>query len=188
MMRKVVALAGGIGSGKTSVANILRDLGFTVLDCDKIAMEVSSDAQLIAAVSDLLGEGCVKNGKLDRKAVRERVFADNVLYKQYCELFFSKTKSLLLKKISETSGTVFVEIAVFDAFDFNWDEVWLIESDNERRIARVIVRDNVSEQNVLDIMSHQNEIEQFTYKIENLGNLAELKENVISTLKKSRLM
>ncbi len=188
MKRKIIALAGGIGSGKTSVAAILRDLGFAVLDCDKVAMDVSSDAQLIVAISNLLGEDCVINGKLDRRAVREKVFADNDLYKKYCKLFFAKTKSLLLKKISEISGTVFVEIAVFDAFSFDWDEVWLIESDNGRRIARVIARDSVSKQNVLDIMSRQKKIEQFTYKIENSGSLAELKEKVIYTLKKSQLI
>ncbi|MGN1066380.1 MAG: dephospho-CoA kinase [Candidatus Fimimonas sp.] len=183
MKRKVIALTGGIGSGKSTVAEILRGMGFVVLDCDKIAAEVSHEKQLLAEVSALLGKDCVADGKLQRKVVRERVFGNDALYKQYCNLFWERTKNALACQLNGLDGTIFVEIAVFDAFVFAWDEVWLVQSEKQTRLQRVTARDGVSEQNVLEIMSKQNYPCEVTCVIQNDGNLDDLKTAVLSALK-----
>ena len=182
MKRKVIAITGGIGSGKSTVAEILRGMGFVVLDCDKIAAEVSHDEQLLVEVSALLGKDCVADGKLQRKVVRERVFGNDALYTSYCNLFWERTKNALVSRLDGLCGNVFVEIAVFDAFPFLWDEVWLVQSDKQTRLHRVTARDNVSEQNVLEIMSKQNFPREVTCTIQNDGNIDDLKSAVLSAL------
>ena len=95
MKRKVIAITGGIGSGKSTVAQILQRQGYKVMFCDVLARQAGESRQVVDSVKKLLGESYVKNGKLDRKAIRQRVFADDDLYKSYSSLFYGKVKSLL---------------------------------------------------------------------------------------------
>jgi len=74
---EVVALTGGIGSGKSTVARMLRELGAVVIDADEAARAVVEPgtpgfAEVVAA----FGEGYVKDGRLDRAALAELVFHD----------------------------------------------------------------------------------------------------------------
>lgn len=191
MKHKVIALTGGIGSGKSEVARILQKRGFTVLFCDKIAAEVATEKSVLDRIETLLGEECVANGILNRKAVREKVFADNELYKAYSDIFWDSTKSRLSEQVEaaycensacKNRDVVFVEIPIISAFDYDWWAVWLVESDKNIRVKRVRERDAVSEQNVSQIMSRQAEVQFYTVKIENNGGLAELENSVDSAL------
>lgn len=188
MKHKVVAITGGIGSGKSCVAQMLRQMGFCVLFCDKLAAEVAHEKELLDQVRVLLGDDCVTNGQLNRKAVRERVFCDDELYLKYSKLFWERTKQRLLCEVNfAEQETVFVEIPVISAFRFDWHEIWLVESEKEIRLNRVTVRDGVSEQNVLDIMAKQPTCENYTRKIVNDGSLETLKKRVENALKNARL-
>jgi len=74
----VVGLTGGIGSGKTAVADAFARLGVEVVDTDAIAHRLSAPGQPgFAAIRAALGEGAVRpDGEIDRDAVRRLVFAD----------------------------------------------------------------------------------------------------------------
>ena len=73
----IVALTGGIGSGKTTVGSIFAGLGAVVVDSDQIAREVvergSEGFNLIIAE---FGDGILKDGDINRSALGELVFAD----------------------------------------------------------------------------------------------------------------
>ena len=75
----VVALTGGIGSGKSAVSARFAALGVPVVDTDLIAREVvAPGSEGLAAVIDAFGQGVVAaDGALDRAALRRRVFADS---------------------------------------------------------------------------------------------------------------
>ena len=60
MKRNAIALTGGIGSGKSAVGDYLRQKGFVVIDCDKIARQVANDSQVQQKVIALLGEQFVR--------------------------------------------------------------------------------------------------------------------------------
>jgi dephospho-CoA kinase len=73
----IVALTGGIGSGKSMVGDMFADLGAVVVDSDQLAREVverGSDGfdQVLAA----FGDGVLKNGDLDRASLAELIFND----------------------------------------------------------------------------------------------------------------
>lgn len=189
MKRKVVAITGGIGSGKSCVANILQQMGFRVVFCDKLAAEVSREKELLEQVRLLLGNDCVTSGELNRKVVREKVFCNDELYVQYSSLFWERTKQRLIDEVNSADNdeTVFVEIPVISAFQFPWQEIWLVESAKEIRLTRVTLRDGVSAQNVLNIMAKQADCKNFTRKIVNDGSLEKLKQRVEDALQDAKL-
>jgi len=77
-MPLVIALTGGIGSGKSSVADMLAKLGAAVIDTDEIAHQLTAPGQAGArAISNAFGaEYLAADGALDRKRMRELVFSD----------------------------------------------------------------------------------------------------------------
>ena len=74
----VVAITGGIGSGKTTIANQFAELGVDVVDADVIAREVvEPGTPALAAIADHFGPDVITpDGQLDRRRLREQVFSD----------------------------------------------------------------------------------------------------------------
>lgn len=77
-MSIVVGLTGGIGSGKSTVARMLRELGATVIDADAIVHELQAPGQpMVAELAEAFGPGILAaGGALDRKALGAIVFGD----------------------------------------------------------------------------------------------------------------
>ncbi len=77
-MSKVVALSGGIGSGKSSVLSLLADLGATTIDADAIVHELqAAGTPMLAAMADEFGDHVInEDGSLDREAIATIVFRD----------------------------------------------------------------------------------------------------------------
>lgn len=187
MKRSVIALTGGIGSGKSAVGNYLREMGFVVIDCDKLSREVSTHPQVLQQVANLLGNEYVVDGQIERSKVRNVVFGNKQLHDAYSKIFHERIKQVLVERVNESDGTVFVEIPLLDAFDFTWDQIWLVEREVESRVNAVVSRDNVTAQNVLEIVSKQTICTNFTVKIDNNGTLVELYSQVDELLKKHNL-
>lgn len=183
MTSKVIAVTGGIGSGKSEVCNYLHSLGYQTMDCDELAREVSESVEVVEQVRKLLGDEYIVNEQLNRVAIRDKVFADESILMKYNAIFFDEVKKLLVERLSKLEGIVFVEISVFDAFNYAWNEVWLVESVAETRIDRAICRDCSSRETVEAILSRQRICSEFTLKIKNDGSLSELKNQVDKALK-----
>ena len=74
-----VALTGNIAAGKSSVAGVWRRLGARVIDADQLAREaVAPGSEALAAIAGTWGEEVIRNGELDRSALRDIVFSDSV--------------------------------------------------------------------------------------------------------------
>lgn len=76
----IVGLTGGIASGKSEVGRRFEALGIRVVDADAVAREVVEPGPVLARIVERFGTGILQaDGRLDRRALRERVFADPAL-------------------------------------------------------------------------------------------------------------
>ena len=188
MKRKVVALTGTIGSGKSEIAGILRTWGYKTVDCDLLAKQYADSSEVVSQVEQLLGSECVSDGKLNRRAIRQKVFNDENLLKQYERIFFDGVRQLLTDTLQAMDyEVVFVEIPVLDAFPFEFAEIWRVEADREVQVSRVISRDNVTVENAQSILARQRNYDNVTRVIVNNGSLDELSKKVKQALLDSKL-
>ena len=72
---KIIGLTGPSGTGKTTLSDIATSLGYAIIDCDKVAREVTTNPQLLSTLENEFG-GVVINVVLDRKALAEKAFAN----------------------------------------------------------------------------------------------------------------
>lgn len=151
---RVIGLTGGIATGKSTVAAILRARGVPVLDADRVAREVVAPGQpALAAIAEAFGPEVLQgDGTLDRAAMRARISADPDA-KATLE---SITHPAILQTIAERlralaqGGT---EIAVVEAALMvetgsyrNYPVVVVVRCSPETQLARVMARDGATEE------------------------------------------
>ena len=82
-MTKIVGLTGGIGSGKTTVAQMFKSFGVPVYNADEEAKILMQNSDAIKhELIHLLGESCYTDGQLDRSFIASQVFADSTVVRK----------------------------------------------------------------------------------------------------------
>lgn len=160
---KLIAITGGIGSGKSVVARIVVTMGYNVYDCDQRAnalMIESGDVrqQLIEAFGK---ETFLDDGSLNRQHLSAKAFGNDEALKRLNGIVHPATARDMLdwgKAQSNKGATVaFVETALLRtaAIDRLVDEVWHVTAPADVRVPRVMARSGLSAQQVRDRMSSQ---------------------------------
>ncbi|NLX63444.1 MAG: dephospho-CoA kinase [Clostridiaceae bacterium] len=193
----IIGVTGGIGAGKSSVSAILKELGAIVLDADLISRQVAEPYKPAwLEIKKTFGDDFIRDDNtLDRKKLAGEVFS-------------SKEKRLLLEKIIHKEviavikeelaalrkngyiGTVVLDvpIPVREGFLDTADRVWVVVSDDETRINRLMKRSNMSRQEAEARMSSQLTQDEYIALahevIENNGSREELEKKVINLYKK----
>ena len=179
-----IGLSGGIGSGKSEVARILESLGAYIIDTDKLAREA------VAPGSDGLREiarvwpRVVRDDCLDRAALAEIVFHDPGARERLNGIVHPHVRRLADDHERYAKpGQLIVHVVplLFETgYDRRVDASVLVYAPEEARIARVVKRDRLSEEQVRARIRAQidpeSARERATYCIENDGDLAHLKE------------
>jgi len=141
----IVALTGGIGSGKSTVGQIFEDLGAIVADSDQLARDVVERGtngfdQIIAA----FGDEVLKNGDLDRAALGELVFKDPVKRKQLEQITHPLIRKAFSKIVESSKGDSIVinqiPLLVESNHDYKFDHVITISASEDVRIERLLKR------------------------------------------------
>ena len=134
-MAYVIGLTGGIGSGKSAAADAFADLGAAVVDTDAIAHELTSGGGAsIPEVRAQFGEGFIApDGSMDRKKVRELVFADPAARK--------KLEALLHPLIREESRRRIAAAASSAPYVMHVVPLLVESPDYRKRVNRVLVVD-----------------------------------------------
>ena len=145
----IVFLAGGIASGKSSVARCLESLGCTRIDLDQVSRQVLEPGEpCVAALADAFGHDIVddETGVLDRALLARRAFAsaDAVELLEAIELPFIKQRFFsMLDALADEPGMAVVEIPLLDRLDgdlFRADEIVYVHVPRELRRERAIAR------------------------------------------------
>lgn len=154
-----IGLTGGIGSGKTTVAKVFETLGIPVYYADEATKRLmNSDENLKYLLIKNFGEATYKNGELDRKYLANIVFND----KDKLELLNSITHPATINDAEEwikdqTTSYIIKEAALLfeSGAAKNLDYFIGVYSPEELRINRVMQRDNISREEVLQRLSKQ---------------------------------
>jgi len=151
-MLKIIALTGGIASGKSTAARYLKELGAHVIDADLLghrAYESGSPAhaQVVAAFGqDVLAE----DGSIARKVLGGKVFGKPDQLKKLTDIVWPAIRTLAEEEITRVRRENKVHVVLLEAavlFEAGWesvgDEVWVNIVDREVAIERTMQRDKL---------------------------------------------
>lgn len=149
MQKKIVAVAGGIGVGKSVVCRILRAMGYEVYDCDSRAKAImDSDAGIKAAIAMRVTPAAIDaQGNLDRIALADVVFSDKERLSALNSIVHAAVRDDLRRWVAAVpADVVFVETAILyqSGLDRMVDEVWEVTAPQDVRIGRVCRRSNLT--------------------------------------------
>jgi dephospho-CoA kinase len=141
----VVALTGGIGSGKSTVGQIFEDLGAVVTDSDQLARNVVERGttgfdQIVAA----FGDEVLKNGDLDRAALAEVIFKDPAKRTQLEQITHPLIRRAFAEIVESAQNDSIVinqiPLLVESKHEYKFDHVITVSATEEVRIQRLLMR------------------------------------------------
>lgn len=157
---KIVAITGSIGCGKTFLAEIIRSLGYVVYDVDKWVKYLYYKKDFLRVIKINFPAAFDETGSFNKRKLRNLVFNDNAALKQLEGIIhpFLKNKLLsIINKQAKNDFTVFIDIALL--YEMHWDKychkVILADIDKETQKNRVMLRDNIKEDDFDKIIAVQ---------------------------------
>lgn len=192
----VIGLTGGIGSGKSTVSDILKEQGIPVVDGDLIAREVVEPhrpayEEIVRAFGT---EVLQQDGTLNRKRIGEIVFSDpeklsilnSITHKEIYRVILERLESLKERGTS----LVFLDVALLfeTGFDQLTDWVWVVDAPDAVRVERIQKRDGLKEEEILKRIQSQMSRELRNTKgnlvLDNSKSREELKAQILQELKR----
>lgn len=142
---KVIALTGGIGAGKSTVAQFFSELGANVVDADHLArIAIERGSEGFDEVIARFGESILSNGDINRKALAEIVFSDPDSKRDLEAIIHPRVQKLFAQAIidNEPAGILIYEIPLLVETDAanKFDFIVTVEADEELRIERLLAR------------------------------------------------
>lgn len=156
----VVGITGGIGSGKTTLANLLRENGYAVYDTDASAREIQNiDKKVIKGIQELFGKNIYVDGQLNRPSVAAIVFNHPDKLKLLTNIVHPAVKMDFENWKSQFSheDLVFIESAVLfeGKFSDSVDKIILVTASENTRIQRVKERDGINTEQIIARIKNQ---------------------------------
>jgi dephospho-CoA kinase len=154
-----IGLTGGIGSGKTTVANMFHALNIPIYVADEEAKKLMiSSKVLIRQLKSLLGENAYDNNQLNKEYIRKAIFNDQVLLNKMNAIVHPKVARHFTRWYNkQTSAYIISESAlIFEhKTEANYKAIITVTSPKELRINRVIGRDSVNITQVEKVITNQ---------------------------------
>lgn len=156
-----VGLTGGIGSGKTYVANIFESLGASLVDTDVIARELTVPKGLaIDAIAKSFGEDFIlEDGSLNRAKMRDLVFAQPSKRLQLEAIMHPLICQVALQQAKDATGDYVIYVNPLLLDQDIWEpmrkRILVVDCSEEEQIARVKKRSQLSKETILSIMAAQ---------------------------------
>ena len=158
-----VGLTGGIGSGKSTVAELFAERGVPVIDTDVIARELTApDSAALIAIQDAFGDAVMReDGSLDRAELRRRVFADPVARHILEAILHPRIRQAVVQALAELHAPyaliVIPLLVETGAYAEILDRVLVVDCPEDTQIARVMARNDLTRAEVEAILAAQAE-------------------------------
>ncbi|MGQ2984705.1 dephospho-CoA kinase [Flavobacterium sp.] len=159
MKTKMIGLTGGIGSGKTTIARHFISWGVPVYFADDEAKKILYLPEAVEEIRDAFGEAAFTDGIPDRQKIAGIVFSDPEKLNILNRIIHPKVKQHFLDWAASHSDKpcVIKEAAIlFETGSYkDLDAIILVTAPKETRISRVMQRDNVTREKVMERMDNQ---------------------------------
>jgi dephospho-CoA kinase len=193
---KLIGLTGGIASGKSTVAAILRRLGAAIINADELSREVvQPEQEAWKEIIETFGPKILLGDKtLDRRKLRKIVFDDPEARKKLETIIHPRVRALAEQRISELaaagSSIIVYEVPLlFEAQIHLWlRPVIVVACDAATQKRRLRERDGLTDEEAEQHLNAQMSLEEkrrlADYVIENNGSMTELEQQVRAVLEK----
>lgn len=198
MKKVVIGLTGGIGTGKSTVSQILKEKKFPVIDLDIISHEVIKFPKVVEKIVENFGKEVLEynntgNWIVSREKLGRVIFGNREKRLILNSVMHPEILRIMREKILECkkeNKIIFVEIQLL--FEVQWekefDYILLVSAEKETQIKRILSRDNRSKEEALSIINSQMSLDEKKkrsyYVIENDGNIQDLERKIDGFLKK----
>ena len=156
---KIIGLTGGIGSGKTTVLKMFKELGCATYVADIEAKKLmNSNNELVNQIKQLFGDEAYIENKLNTVYIAEIVFNDKVKLTALNALVHPVVRDDFKNFVNKsTSKIIIYEAAILfeSGSDTLCDFIITVATDIDERIERIIKRDGVTKEQILERMQHQ---------------------------------
>jgi dephospho-CoA kinase len=179
----ILGLTGGIGSGKTTVANLFAALGIDIVDADIVAREVVAIGSLgLNAIVEHFGQSILlDNGELDRAALRQEIFDNPEQRRWLNKLLHPIIRQKMFTDLEKTTSAYAVLVAPLlfeNELDRQVSKSLVVDIAPELQLLRTSARDNQDAAQIAKIvasqMSREQRLSKADYIIENNSDLAHL--------------
>ena len=185
-MKTLVGLTGGIGSGKTTIANFFKELGVPIYIADTEAKALMNRSKVIKRkLIALFGDNAYQNGKLNRDFLSKQIFNNKDLLQKMNAIVHPKVASHFKRWVKKQDAPYVISEAaiLFENGSYKkYDYIITVTAPEEVRLKRVMSRDNSSKEKVKSVMNNQwkdeEKIKLSDYVIQNI-NLEEAKAQVL---------
>jgi len=185
-MKTLVGLTGGIGSGKTTIANFFKELGVPIYIADTEAKALMNRSKVIKRkLIALFGDNAYQNEKLNRDFLSKQIFNNKDLLQKMNAIVHPKVASHFTRWVKKQEAPYVISEAaiLFENGSYTkYDYIITVTAPEEVRLKRVMSRDNSSKEKVKSVMNNQwkdeEKIKLSDYVIQNI-NLEEAKAQVL---------
>lgn len=158
-MAVIIGLTGGIGSGKSTVSYLFKEIGIDVVDADKVArLVVEKGSPALAEIKEHFGANILEDGCLNRSRLRDLIFTNSAEKVWLNDLLHPLIRAEILNQL-ESALSVYVLLEAPLLIENNLttycDYVLVVDVDESLQIARASQRDGVSIENIQAIMNSQ---------------------------------
>jgi dephospho-CoA kinase len=156
----VIGLTGGIGSGKTTVANIFADLGVDIIDADIAARKVViPQSNALQQISNHFGSQFIQaDGSLNRPLLRSQIFNHEKDKLWLNNLLHPLIRQTMLDEIQQSQSSYCLLVApllIENNLQSLVDRILVIDIHEEEQIKRAIIRDPSSQEEIIKIIASQ---------------------------------
>lgn len=154
-----LGVTGGIGSGKTTVCKVFKALGIPVFSTDPEAREImNSNPEIKEKINFVAGKDLYTGGSLDRQELASLIFNDSLLLQKVNSIVHPAVSANFVKWVKvQAAPYVIMEAAIlFESGASKFvDKVASVVAPEEERVNRVIIRNNLTRQQVLERIRNQ---------------------------------